>query len=84
MLLIVDNSVMSSDTGTIIDRTKSLTPFSSTDNKPSSVDISTSSLEHSPQHPHLSTLPSEQFQTKGSLIVLLILIHIFLCRCVSC
>ena len=59
-----------------IDRTKSLTPSSSTDNKPSSVDISTSSLEHSPRLPHSSTLLSKQSQTKGRLIVLTILINV--------
>ena len=55
-------------------RTKLLTLSSSTDNNPSSIDIS--SLEHSPQHPYLSTLPSEQSQTKGRLIVLTILINV--------
>ena len=81
--LIVDNSLVTSFVVGDINRTKSLTPSSSTDNIPSSVNISISSLEHSPQHPHSSTLPSEQSQTKGRLIVLTILIHIFLCRCVS-
>ena len=72
--LFVDNSI-SYGVGAI-DRTKSLTPSSSTDNKPSSVDISTSSLEHSPQLPHSSTLPSKQSQTKGRLIVLTILTNV--------
>ena len=67
--LIVDNSLaMSSGVGDI-DRTKSLTPSLSTDNEPSSVGIATSSLEHSPQR-HSSSLPSEQSQKKGRLIVL--------------
>ena len=82
-LVIVDNSLVTCSGAGAIDRTKSLTPSLSTDNKPSSIDISTSSSEHSPQLPHSSTLPSEQSQTKGRLIVLTILIHIFLCRCVS-
>ena len=63
-----------------IDRTKSLTPSSSTDDKPSSVDISTSSLEHSPQLPYSLTLPSEQSNTKGRLIVLTIFDKCS-CRC---
>ena len=81
--LIVDNLLVTCSGAGAIDKTKSLTPSLSTDNKPSSVDTSTSSLEHSPQHPHSSTLPSEQSQTNGRLIVLTILIHIFLCRCMS-
>ena len=74
--LFVDNSlIMRSNVGAI-DRTKSLTLSSSTDNNPSSVDISTFSLEHSPKLPHSSTLPSEQSQTKGRLIALTILINV--------
>ena len=72
--LIVDNSLITSSSVGAIERTKSLTPSSSTDDKSSSVDISTSSLEHSPQLPHSSTLPSEQSKTKGRLIVFTILI----------
>ena len=68
--LIVDNSLVTSSGVGDINRTKSLTPSSSTDDKPSSVDTSTSSLEHSPRLPHSSTLSSEQYQTKGRLIVL--------------
>ena len=80
----VGNSQVTSSGAGAIDRTKSLTPSLSTDNKPNSVDISTSSLEHSLQLPHSSTLPSEQSKIKGRLIVVTILIDIFLCRCVSC
>ena len=54
-----------------------MTPSLTTDdNEPSSVDISTSSLEHSPKRPYSSSLPSEQSQTKGRLIVLTILINV--------
>ena len=67
--LIVDNSLVTSSGVGAIDRTKSLTTSLSTDDKSSSIDISTSSLEHSTQLPHSSTLPSEQ---KGRLIVLTI------------
>ena len=74
--LLVDNSQVTSSGVVNIDRTKSLTPSLSTDKEPSSVEISTSSLEHSPRHPHSSTLPSEQSQTKGRLIVLTIFINV--------
>ena len=47
------------------DRTKSLTSSSSTDDKLNSVDTSTFSLDHSPQLPNSSTLPSEQSQIKS-------------------
>ena len=47
-----------------------MTPSLSTDKEPNSVDISTSSSEHS------STLPSKQSQTKGRLIVLTILTNV--------
>ena len=82
--LIVDNSLVTSSGAGDINRTKSLTPSLSTDDEPSSVNISTSNSEHSPQHPHSSILPSEQSQIKGRLTLLTILIHIFLYRCVSC
>ena len=81
--LIVDNSLVTSSGVGDIDKTKSLIPSLSTDNKPNSVDISTSRLEHSSQLPHSSTLPSKQSQIKGRLTLLTILIHIFLCRCIS-
>ena len=50
-----------------IDRTKLLTSSSSTDDKLNSIDVSTFSLEHSPQLPHSATLPSEQSQIKSKL-----------------
>ena len=74
--LIVGNSQVTNSGAGDIEREKSSTPSLSTDdNEPSSVDMSTSSLEHSPQL-HSSTLPSEQSQTKGRLIVLTILINV--------
>ena len=69
-LVIVDNSLIMSSSVGPIDRTKLLTPSLSTDDKPSSIDISTSSSELSPKRPHSSTLPSEQSQTKGRLTLL--------------
>ena len=70
--------IMSSGIGAI-ERTKSLTPSLSTHDKPSSIDISTSSSELTPKTSSLinaTTLPSEQSQTKGRLIVLTILINV--------
>ena len=74
--LVVDNSQVTSSDVINIDRTKSSTPSLTTDKEPSSVEISTSSSEHSPRLPHSSTLPSKQSQTKGRLIVLTILTNV--------
>ena len=74
--LIVGNLLIMSSGVEAIDRTKSLTLSLSTDDKPNSVDISTSSSEHSTQLPHSSTLPSEQSKIKGRLLVLTILINV--------
>ena len=65
--LIVDNSLVT---------ISGIGPIDRTNDNSSSVDISTSSSEHSPQLPYSSTLHSEQSKTKGRLIVLTILINV--------